>query len=194
VLYTIQALGVAKAEWAANYYFLKNAEAKAALKRLEKDGRVEMVEVEGWAKPGYIHPDHLKMAESAANGDIPQSRTIFLSPFDPVVWERSRVLDLFGFDFPIEFYFPAAKRKYGYFCLPILYQNKLVGRLDPKLHRKEGIFEVKALLFEPGVVIDDALVMAVQRTLRACADWHKTPQVIIRDSTESGLADVFRID
>jgi uncharacterized protein len=194
VLYSIQALGVTKSDWMANYFRLKHADVKAALKRLEKQNRLMTVAVEGWEKPGYIHPDNLKMVEAAAEGQIPYSKTTFLSPFDPLVWDRGRTLELFNFDFPIEFYFPEDKRKYGYFSLPILYSNQLIGRLDPKAHRKEGIFEVKALHLEPGVVVDDALVEAVKTTLQACAIWHQTPQVIIRDTTEPGLADVFRID
>ena len=61
-------------------------------------------------------------------------------------------------------------------------------------HRKEGIFEVKSFHLEPGVIVDDALVTAVKQALQACAAWHQTPQVIIRDTTESGLADIFRVN
>jgi uncharacterized protein len=194
ILYAIQALGVAKVEWIANYYRLKKADASAALKRLGKQDRLMTVAVEGWENPGYIHPDNLKQVEAAAEGAIPQSKKTFLSPFDPLVRDRTQTLDLFGFDFPIEFYFPAPKRIYGYYSLPILYKNALIGRLDPKLHRKEGIFEVRSLHFEPGIVLNDTLVAEVQSTLKVCAAWHKATQVIIRDTTESGLADVFRID
>jgi uncharacterized protein YcaQ len=194
VLYAIQAYGVAKVEWIASYHRLKSAWVNAALKRLTKKDRLMTVAVEGWEKPGYIHPDNLKQVEAAAEGNIPHSKTSLLSPFDQVVWDRGRALDLFGFDFPIEFYFPAAKRKYGYFSLPILYDNKLIGRLDPKAQRKEGIFEIKSIHLEPGVVVDDALVEAVKSVIKACAEWHQTPQVIIRDTTESGLADIFRVD
>lgn len=194
VLYTIDAFGVAKAEWISHYFRIKKALASAALKRLEKRDLVARVKVEGWAKPGYVHPERLKQVEAAAKGDIPHSKTTLLSPFDPMVWDRQRALELFEFDFPIEFYFPANKRKYGYYSLPILYNNRLVGRLDPKVHRKEGIFEVKALHLEAGVVVDDALVTAIQETLKACAAWHEAPNVIIRDTTEAGFADIFRID
>lgn len=194
VLYTIQALGVAKAEWIAHYFRLKSAHARAALKRLEKQQRVLTVTVEGWDVPGYIHPDQLPRVEAAAAGDIPRSRTTLLSPFDPLVWDNRRANDVFGFDYTIEFYFPAAKRKYGYYSLPILYDNRLIGRLDPKAHRKEGVFEVKALHLEPGVMVDDALVAAVTGALRDCAAWHKTPHIIIRDTTESGFSEIFRVD
>ena len=94
----------------------------------------------------------------------------------------ARALDLFGFDYKIEVYTPAPKRKYGYFTLPILYNNALIGRLDPKAHRKEGIFEVKAIHFEPGVVVDDLMIAAIKSALQACAAWHKTPQLLIRDN------------
>jgi len=111
----------------------------------------------------------------AGKGEIPRSKTTFLSPFDPLVWDRTRALDLFNFDYKIEIYTPAPKRKYGCFTLPILYNNALIGRIDPKAHRKEGIFEVRALHLEPGVVVDDALVAEVKSALRACARFaHRT--------------------
>jgi uncharacterized protein len=188
VLNTIQALGVTKAEWIADYYRLSKTEAKAAIQRLEKHGRLMPVEVEGWKVPGYIHPEDRKRVEAAARGNIPHSKTTFLSPFDPLVWDRRRALDLFGFDYKIEVYTPAPKRKYGYFTLPILYNNALIGRLDPKAHRQEGIFEVRALHLEPGVVVDEALVTELRAALQACAAWHKTPQVIVRSATKPGLA------
>jgi len=96
---------------------------------------------------------------------------------------------LFNFTYQIECYTPAPKRIYGYFTLPILYNNALIGRLDPKAHRKEGIFEVKVLHLEPGVIVDDTLVAEVKSALQACAAWHKTPQVIVRQATEPGLAE-----
>jgi len=188
VLNTIQALGVVKAEWIPDYFRLYKADVNAALKRLEKQDRLMTVEVEGWRSPGYIHPDNVKRMEAAAKGRIPRSKTTFLSPFDPLVWDRKRALDLFNFDYKIEVYTPAPKRKYGYFTLPILYNNALIGRIDPKAHRKEGIFEVKALHLEPGVVVDDALVAEVKSALRACAAWHKTPQVVVRYAAKPGLA------
>jgi uncharacterized protein YcaQ len=189
VLNTIRALGVVKAEWIPDYFRLSKTDAKASIKRLEKQGRLTLVDVEGWSGPGYIHPENRKQVDAAVKGKIPRSKTTFLSPFDPLVWDRARALDLFYFDYKIEVYTPAHRRKYGYFTLPILYNNALIGRLDPKAHRKEGIFEVKALHLEPGVVVDNALVAEVKSALQACAAWHKTPQVIVRYATVSGLAE-----
>jgi uncharacterized protein YcaQ len=105
------------------------------------------------------------------------------------VWDRARALDLFGFDYKIECYTPAPKRKYGYFTLPILYNNALIGRLDPKAHRREGTFEVKSVHLEPDVVVDDALVAEVKAAIQACAVWHSTPRVVVRSANRPQLAD-----
>lgn len=188
VLNTVKALGVTKAAWIADYFRMSKKDAQAVIEKLAKRGEIQPVQVEGWNVPGYFHPDQRAAIEAAADGEIPTSRTTLLSPFDPLVWDRGRALDLFSFDYKIEVYTPAPKRKYGYFTLPILYNNRLIGRLDPKAHRKEGIFEVKAVHLEPGVMVDDALVAALKSTLKACAAWHKTPQVIVRDAAEPGLA------
>lgn len=189
VLNTVKALGVTKAAWVADYFRMYKKDAQTALDRLVQGGDLQTVQVEGWDVPGYFHADQESAIEAAADGQIPVSKTTLLSPFDPLVWDRGRALDLFGFDYKIEVYTPAPRRKYGYFTLPILYNNRLIGRLDPKAHRKEGIFEVKALHLEPGVIVDDALVAELKATLQACAEWHKTPQVVVREATEPGLAE-----
>jgi uncharacterized protein len=188
VLNTVKALGVTKAEWIADYFRLSKKTAQGVIQTLAKRGQLQTVQVEGWKAPGYYHPEHQEAVEAAANGQIPVSRTTLLSPFDPIVWDRVRAQALFNFTYQIECYTPAPKRKYGYFTLPILYNNALIGRLDPKAHRKEGIFEVKALHLEPGVRVDDALVAGVKQALRECAAWHNTPQVIVREAAEPGLA------
>ena len=134
-------------------------------------------------------PDDQDAIDAAAQGEIPVPRTTLLSPFDPLVWDRALARELFNFTYQIECYTPAPKRIYGYFTLPILYRNRLIGRLDPKAHRKAGVFEVKALHLEPGVIVDDELVTEVRRALHACAAWHNTPQVRVRAASEPGLAE-----
>jgi uncharacterized protein YcaQ len=189
VLNTVKALGVAKAAWIADYFRLYKKDSQSALDKLLNRGQLQTVQVEGWDVPGYFHPDHREAVEAAADGQILISKTTLLSPFDPLVWDRARALDLFNFDYKIEVYTPAPKRKYGYFTLPILYNNRLIGRLDPKAHRKDGLFEVKALHLEPGVIVDDAMVTALKSTLQACAAWHQTPRVVVRQGTEPDLAE-----
>jgi uncharacterized protein YcaQ len=113
--------------------------------------------------------------------------TALLSPFDPVTWDRARALELFGFDYKIECYTPAPKRKYGYFTLPILHGDALVGRLDPKAHRKEGTFEVKAIHLEEGVRVTADLVDGLRDVLRRMAAWHGTPEVVVRETYPAAL-------
>jgi uncharacterized protein len=90
-----------------------------------------------------VHPD-------AADGPVP-ARTTFLSPFDRLIHDRARAEALFGFFYRLEMYVPKAKREYGYYVLPILRGDKLIGRMDPVLDRKAGVLRVNSVHWEPGV-------------------------------------------
>jgi uncharacterized protein YcaQ len=118
--------------------------------------------------------------EDAISGNLKPTLTTLLSPFDPLVWDRNRALELFNFDYKIECYTPAAKRRYGYFTLPILHRGQLIGRLDPKAHRAQGVFEIKALHMEPGVRVNKRLITDLAAALHRLADWHGTPELVIR--------------
>jgi uncharacterized protein len=188
VLNAVKALGVTKAAWIADYFRIHyKADAQAAFKAVMDAGQLETVKVEGRDVPGYVHPDQIKLVKTAQKKP-PMSKTTLLSPFDPMVWDRTRAQELFNFTYQIECYTPAPKRIYGYFTLPILYKNQLIGRIDPKAHRKEGLFEVKALHLEPGVEVDDELIREVKAAIKACAEWHQTPQVVVRKATVPDLA------
>ena len=95
---------------------------------------------------------------------------------------------MFGFDYRIECYTPEPKRIYGYFVLPILHHGKLIGRVDAKAHRSEGVFEVKALYLEPNVKPDDGAVADVAAAIQRCADWHATPIVKVTRTSPPGLS------
>jgi uncharacterized protein YcaQ len=191
-LEAVRALGVTKAGWVADYFRTPMRDTLPVVRDLAAAGLLQTVEVEGWGEPGYIHPESLPLVERALAGDLVPARTTLLSPFDPVVWDRARALELFGFDYRIECYTPAPKRRYGYFSLPILHRGALVGRLDAKAHRAAGRFEVKALHLEPGIPITDQLVADLADALRACAAWHRTPEVEVRWSDPPELAAALR--
>jgi uncharacterized protein YcaQ len=178
-LKAVQALGVTSARWVADYFRTGKTQTMPIVAQLVDDGLIQRVSVEGWAQPGYIHPANAALAERASAGELASTTTTLLSPFDPVVWDRERALAMFNFDYRIECYTPAPKRRYGYFTLPILRRGALVGRLDPKAHRKQGVFEVKALHLEPGVRADQALAADLADALVACARWHQTPEVLV---------------
>ena len=187
-LKAVRALGVAKREWVPDYFRTPMAGVEKLLSALAEAGELATVEIEGWNKPGYVHPDNAALAEAAAAGKLPLTLTTFLSPFDPLVWDRSRCKAMFDFDYRIECYTPEAKRRYGYFTLPILRRGLLIGRLDAKAHRKEGLFEVRALHLEPGVKPDARLIEDIADALLECAEWHKTPEVVVRQSDPPNLA------
>ncbi len=183
---SVAALGITQARWVHDYFRLKPRLKDADLDALVDAGRLQRVRVEGWSAPGYVHADHAGLLTKARKGVLNASHSTLLSPFDPLVWDRERASTMFGFDYRIECYTPEAKRVYGYFVLPILHRGQLVGRLDAKAHRTEGIFEVKALYLEPSVKLDDSAVQEVAAAIQACADWHATPSVkIVRTSPAS---------
>lgn len=97
-------------------------------------------------------------------------------------------LELSGFDYRLECYTPAARRRYGYFTLPLLRRGLLVGRVDAKAHRKAGVFEIKAGFFEPGVRAGEALLRDVAQALRRCARWHGCREVRLGRTEPAGLA------
>ncbi len=192
VLRAVRALGIARPEWVQRYLYstgLPVAGTRAIVRELAAEGRFLTCDVEGWVGPGYVHPENAELVARAAERAAAGRRTVLLSPFDPVVRDRARALELFGFDYRIECYTPAPQRRYGYFTLPILHGDRLIGRLDPKAHRGAGIFEVKALHLEPGVRVTAGLVESLRETLMRTARWHGTPEVVVRQANASGLAE-----
>ena len=198
---SVRALGITPARWVHDYYRIKprlkfddNDLASLVAQGILQEVRVEVgaesgVEsgVETNPEPWYVHRDHVKMLKLIVSGKaLSPSHSAILSPFDPVVWDRQRGLELFNFDYRLECYTPEAKRRYGYFVLPILVRGTIVGRLDAKAHRAvnpaNGIFEVKGLWLENGVIPSEALALQLAEMLIAFATWHGCKQLIIQDS------------
>ncbi|MGH8171574.1 MAG: DNA glycosylase AlkZ-like family protein, partial [Rhodanobacteraceae bacterium] len=161
-------------------YFRSGRQVKeTALDAYVESGELIRVAVEGWKTPGYVHADHRVLCDSAARGGLRATHSALLSPFDPIVWHRERAMTMFDFEYRLECYVPAPKRRWGYYVLPILHRGRIVGRLDAKAHRGEGVFEVKVLYLEEGVAMTDALLAGVASAIQQCADWHATPKVRI---------------
>jgi uncharacterized protein len=117
---------------------------ESAFKSLVRDKTLLPVEVEGLKGERFVHRDLLEVPAQRRNF------TTFLSPFDPLIRDRKRNLAFWDFDFKIEIYVPKEKRKYGYFVLPILQGDDLVGRIDPVFDRKTGVLEVQGVWWEEG--------------------------------------------
>ena len=186
VLRAVRALGVAKAAWIPDYHRTKPPHPHPDA--LVDAGLLLRARVEGWKEPVYVHPDHAALLARAAEGSLSATLTSVLSPFDPVVWDRRRALELFGFDYRLECYTPAEKRRYGYFTLPLLRRAALVGRVDAKAHRKAGTFELKSLVLEPGVRASERFVRDLAGAFVRCARWHGCPQVVLTRTEPAALA------
>ena len=107
---------------------------------VEEGALVEVVsELDGGdTAPLITHRDHLPLLEQAADGALVPQRTTFLNPFDSLFWSKGRDQQVWGFRQTLEAYRKAEDRTWGYYCLPILHGDRLVGRFDPKLERKTG--------------------------------------------------------
>ena len=138
-----RALGVGTAGDLIDYYRLPVREGRVRLGEVVETGAIEAVTVDGWREPAYVHPQ-VRLPRSV---DV----TTALSPFDPVVWNRARASRLWDFEYRIEIYVPASERVYGYYVLPVLSGERLVGRLDLKTDRAAGVLRVLGAFAEPGV-------------------------------------------
>ena len=152
-----RSLGIGTATDLADYYRLKMAEVMPAIRDLEDAGVLLPVTVAGWNKPTWLHRD-ARMPRRITH-------TALLSPFDPVVWHRPRAERMFGFHYRIEIYTPAHKRQFGYYTLPLLMDDALVGRIDLKSDRQQRVLRVQSAWREVGASIDlDRLADLLRQT------------------------------
>ena len=165
-----------------DYHRQKNPPCKALVAELVEEGALREVRVEGWTQPAYLHRD----------ARIPRriSACALLSPFDPVVWNRDRANRLFGFHYRIEIYTPQPKRVFGYYVLPILWGDSVVGRVDMKADRQGGALMVQGSFAEPGVP-EAALAEDLAPELHDMATWLELDRVEVlpRGDLASTLRD-----
>lgn len=173
ILKAARAMGVANAEDLGDYPRISMPEARPLIAELAKAGSLVEVDVDGWSKPGYLHPDATLPRRS--------SGTALLSPFDNLVWCRPRTERLWDFHYRIEIYVPEPKRVFGYYVLPFLLNGDLVARVDLKTDRKAGRLLVKGAFGEDGV--DRAHVGRMLRNeLETVASWLGMDEVEIFDN------------
>ena len=166
-----RASGVGTVKDLAGYYMIQPRAAKPVVADLVGDGELVQVAVEGWAEPGY-----------APRGVAPRRPTrttaTLVSPFDSLIWDRARTRRLFDFEYRIEVYVPEPKRVYGYYVLPVLLGDALVGRLDLKADRKASVLRVAGAYREPGTDVD-AVAGAVAAELDDLRRWLGLDQVAV---------------
>lgn len=180
-----KALGVFLPRHAGDYTWMKVSRSKPIVESLIRDGI--LTQISGTLENGetgqlFIHRDNLSLLDQAGDRALQAERTTFLSPFDNLWWASRRDEKLWGYHQSLESYLPAPKRRYGYFCMPILHKDRLVGRFDPKLERKNGILRLKALYLEPGVKPDEDLVEDTATAMRDFMAFHAAKELIIEHS------------
>ncbi|KIL37350.1 hypothetical protein SD71_01340 [Cohnella kolymensis] len=160
-------------------------ERREAIDRHMKSGHVAQVEVEGLTKPYYILASDVGLLEGQTDADEiePGQPVRFLPPLDNLLWSRKRLEDLFDFEYRWEIYTPAVKRKYGYYAMPILAGDRLIGRMDPRLDTKRSHLTVQLLQIEPEIQLTDGLHESVQTALESFARTHGAETVSIEKST-----------
>ena len=129
-----------------------------------------------------VHRDNLHLLERAADGDLKPRRTTFLNPFDSLFWAKGRDVSFWKFEQVLECYKREPDRIWGYFSLPILDRDRLVGRFDPKLERSTGVLRLKKLYLEPGVRPSNRLASSVARAMRDFMRFHDATDLVIEHS------------
>lgn len=139
-----------------------------ALRELVREGVAVPATVEGLPGEWFAHAELLERPW--------KPRTVVLSPFDDLVSDRDHVEALFDFHFRLEIYVPKAKRRWGYFVLPILRGERLIGRVDPRFDRRAGVLHVNAVHAEPGTSVSDGA--AAGRAIRELAGWLGAREIV----------------
>jgi uncharacterized protein YcaQ len=160
----------------ADYYRILQTEAKPVIEQLAEEGELQPVTVEGWQTGGkpsvaYLHPE-ARMPRS-------MDAAALLSPFDPIVWERERAERMFGFFYRIEIYTPEAKRIYGYYTLPVLIDDALVGRIDLKNDRQNGVLRVQSAWREASAPL--GIEERIVPVLRETAAWQGLGSIEVKN-------------
>jgi uncharacterized protein YcaQ len=176
-----RALGVATENDLSDYFRLKINETRPRIRELVEAGELLEVKVESWRQPAYL----------SSSARIPRSLEAgtFLSPFDPLLWERKRTERLFGFRYRIEIYTPAPQRQHGYYVLPFLFGQNFVARLDLKADRTNNVLRVVGAFAEPQTEPKN-FVHAVAAELQSMAAWLGLEKIAI--SKYGDLAPMLR--
>jgi len=181
----LAALGVAlEGEIAAFAKVAERSTVKRSLEELTEAGEVATIDVEGGGRTAHYA---LAARLDAVPRGASEARVVLLSPFDGLIIQRARAAWLFGFDYALECYRPEAKRMYGYFVLPILFGERLVGRLDPKADREAGRLVIKTLWLEPGFDAGDAFLRELAAALARFAAFNGCASVDVERISPAAL-------
>ena len=174
-------LGIATAHDLADYYRMTVRDAAPRIQELVEEGALVEVSVDGWTDRAYL--------DARARSPRKISGESLLSPFDPVVWFRPRAERLFDFEYRIEIYVPADKRRWGYYVLPFRQGDAITARVDIKADRNKSVLSVQNAHLEP-MANQSSTAEALAAELRALATWLNLECVAIKKANafEKALA------
>jgi uncharacterized protein YcaQ len=195
---SLRALGVGTALHIKRHYIQgRYPNLPAILKELEADGLIERVQIEDegegkqWPGPWYIHTADLPLLEKLMAGEW-EPRTVLLSPFDNLICNRDRTEQLFNFFFRIEIYVPQKLRQYGYYVLPILHGDQLIGRIDPLMDRKNKRLNVNAVYAEPDAPMTAETARAISYSINELADFLGAKEIAYGQNVPKGWKRILR--
>lgn len=152
-----------------NGYFLSDSRLrKRIFESLEKKELIQPIQVNGIDETFYICTQDMNLLN--AKPDYDNSIKI-LAPLDNMLWDRALIQKVFNFTYSWEVYLPAEKRKYGYYVLPVLYQNRIIARMEPEMHRANNPFAIKKWWWEPEISINNKIKSAVRNGLKQFAEY-----------------------
>jgi uncharacterized protein YcaQ len=186
---SLKALGVARPNHIKQHFTRSRYPGLAeVLKDLEAEGEIARVQIaedgEVWAGEWFVHQENLELSESGRLEIGDWGRTVLLSPFDNLICDRARTEELWGFFYRSEIYTPKAKRQYGYYTMPILHGEQLVGRLDPAMDRKNKLLNVHSLHLEPGVEPSAELGTGIAQSLQSLAGFLGAEEIVLGADTQ----------
>ncbi|MCL0029254.1 winged helix DNA-binding domain-containing protein, partial [Dehalococcoidia bacterium] len=187
---SMKALGICDPRQVPDYMGLKRTKAKPLIEQMIGDGTFTTITARldsDNVRELVVHRDDLPRLERAADGSLVPNHVTFLSPFDNLFWAKRRAMQFWGFEQILEAYKPQTMRRWGYFCMPILYHDQLVGRIDPKLDRLNKTLRLVNIYLEPGVQPHDKLVASLADALRDFMAFHDARDLVIERSLPTDL-------
>ena len=172
----VRALGICQPVQAGDYSYRKRNSVRYTIGEMINEGVFIEVAVrmnDGSIKPHIIHHQDKHLLDEAADGEIVPRKTAFLSPFDNLFWARGRDEQFWNFNNLLEAYKPAPTRIWGYFNMPILHHDQLVGRIDPKVDRKNSRLIVRSISLEEGIEPGEDLVADIGQAFRSFMTFHQ---------------------